>query len=101
MTVSKEKETTYIGSQKDISSDFEISKKLGGIPNEIFTMILTATIANFNVVRILVDCGSTYYIMYVELFEKLGMKKEKLCPYEEYDLQTFNGTVSILGDTST
>lgn len=31
--------------------------------------------------RILTDNGSSCDIMYAELFEKLGMKKEKLSPY--------------------
>ncbi|MCI04679.1 hypothetical protein A2U01_0025726, partial [Trifolium medium] len=46
---------------------------------------------NDDVSRILIDQGSSCDVMYQELFEKLGLKKEDLCQYEGTDLQGFNG----------
>lgn len=43
--------------------------------------------------RILIDNGSSCDIMYAELFEKLGMKKEKLWPYARSHLQPLNGKI--------
>lgn len=32
--------------------------------------------------------------MYAELFKKLGLRRDKLCPYEGFDLQAFNDMVA-------
>ncbi|MCH98019.1 hypothetical protein A2U01_0019018, partial [Trifolium medium] len=62
----------------------------GGTPNEIFPLIVIATMAHHDVSRILIDQGSSCDVMYQELFEKFGLKKEDLCTYEGTDLQGFN-----------
>lgn len=49
--------------------------------------------ANFDVLRNLIDMGISYNIMYVDLFEKLGLKKETLSPYVDFDLPAFNGAI--------
>lgn len=43
--------------------------------------------------RILIYNGSSCDIMYAELFEKLGMKKEKLWPYAGSNLQPLNDKI--------
>ncbi|MCH90267.1 hypothetical protein A2U01_0011180, partial [Trifolium medium] len=64
----------------------------GGTPNEIFPLIVIATMAHHDVSRILIDQGSSCDVMYQELLEKLGMKKEDLSSNEGTDLQGFNGS---------
>ncbi|MCI97624.1 hypothetical protein A2U01_0118925, partial [Trifolium medium] len=43
--------------------------------------------AHHDVSRILIDQGSSCDVMYRELFQKLGLRRECLCPYEGTDLQ--------------
>lgn len=50
---------------------------------------------NFYISRILIDGGILCDIMYDELFEQLGLKKDKLLPYTGYDLQVFNVMVTL------
>lgn len=50
--------------------------------------------ANLYMSRILMDREISCEIMYAEIFEKLGLKREKLSPYEGYDIQAFNDTVT-------
>ncbi|MCH87870.1 hypothetical protein A2U01_0008751, partial [Trifolium medium] len=64
----------------------------GGTPNEIFPLIVIATMARHDVSKILIDQRSSCDIMYQELFKKLGLRKEDLCPYEGTNLQGFNGS---------
>ncbi|MCH81098.1 hypothetical protein A2U01_0001877 [Trifolium medium] len=64
----------------------------GGVPNEIFPLIIIATMAHHDVSRILIDQGSSCDVMYRELFQKLGLRRDCLCPYEGTDLQGFNGS---------
>ncbi|MCI19167.1 hypothetical protein A2U01_0040322, partial [Trifolium medium] len=64
----------------------------GGTPNEIFSLIVIATMAHHDVSRILRDQGSSCDVMYQELFEKHGLKREDLSSYEGTDLQGFNGS---------
>ncbi|MCI34677.1 hypothetical protein A2U01_0055897, partial [Trifolium medium] len=64
----------------------------GGIPNEIFPLIVIAAMAHHDVSRILIDQGSSCDVMYQELFEKLGLKRENLNSYEVTYLQGFNGS---------
>lgn len=54
---------------------------LGEIPNEIFPLINFATLANYDISQILVDERSSCYIIYVQFFTKLGMRKESLISY--------------------
>lgn len=57
---------------------FQDNEKVSRIPNEYFPLVIIATIANFYMSRILINKESSWDIMYVELFEKIGLKREKL-----------------------
>jgi hypothetical protein len=48
--------------------------------------------ANHNVSRILVDEGSSYNIIYKELFINLIFSRKDLALYESTNLQGFNGS---------
>lgn len=56
------------------------SEKVEGMPNKIFHLVIMATVANFDISRVL-DSGSSCNIMNSNLFERLGLKNEKLLPY--------------------
>lgn len=60
-------------------------EKVGKIPNENFPLVITATMAKYDVSIIHIDMGSTCEII-AERFEKLGLKREKLWPYEGTNL---------------
>lgn len=47
---------------------FKDSEKVDGIPNESFYLLITTTIANFDMSRILIDGGSLCNIMYAKIF---------------------------------
>lgn len=48
---------------------------VGEILNKIFPLMIMVTITNFEVSRILIDGGESYWdIIYVELLEKIGLK---------------------------
>ncbi|MCH90334.1 hypothetical protein A2U01_0011248, partial [Trifolium medium] len=66
----------------------------GGSPNSQIPLLVRASMANFDVHRILVDEGSSYDIMYTSLFRVLGLEREHLSPYVGSDLQDFNGSTS-------
>ncbi|MCI06415.1 hypothetical protein A2U01_0027474, partial [Trifolium medium] len=73
---------------------FSDDEYVGGTPNEIFLVIIMATMVNHNVSKVLIDEGSSCDIMYEELFTKLGLKRNNLTPYTETDLQGFNGSTT-------
>lgn len=50
------------------------SEKIGGIPNDIFPLVITSIVGHFDMSLILIDGGSSSDIMYSELFEKMGPK---------------------------
>lgn len=68
---------------------FKDNKKVGGFPNEIFTLVITPTMSNFDVLRILIDVGVSCDIMYTKLLKKLGSKIERLSHYADSNLQAF------------
>lgn len=72
---------------------------VGGIPNEN-PLVITAFIANFDVSRVLIDSIICYDLMYSDFFEKMGLKNEKLWPYEGSYLQAFNDIVAHPWGTS-
>lgn len=72
---------------------FQDNEKVKGIPNDIFQFSHN-TINHFYVSRILTDSGSFYDIMYLELFEKMCLKKENLWLYEGFNFQAFNNTLT-------
>lgn len=49
---------------------------------------------NFDMLRIFIDEESSCDIMYIELFEKLGLKRESLSIYKGSDKQSFNDTIT-------
>lgn len=85
-------------SQKGQPLGFRISEKVGGISNEIFPLVIITTIKKFHVSMMLIDLGvgggRSCEILYTELFKKLGLRREKLCPYEGSDLHAFNDMVT-------
>lgn len=64
--------------------------------NKIFSLVMITTIVNFDVSRVLINGGSSCNIMYSNLFDKMGLEKEKLWPYEGSILQDFNNTTTRL-----
>ncbi|MCI11753.1 hypothetical protein A2U01_0032855, partial [Trifolium medium] len=66
----------------------------GGSPNSQIPLLIRASMANFDVHRILVDEGSSCDIMYTSIFKVLGLEREHLSPYVGSDLQGFNGSTS-------
>ncbi|MCH80784.1 hypothetical protein A2U01_0001558 [Trifolium medium] len=65
---------------------FSDEERVGESPNEIVPLIIVTTIANHDISKILKDGGSSRDIMYGELFEKLGLKRDSLAPYRSTDL---------------
>lgn len=51
---------------------FKNNEKIRGISYEIFPFVITMTMTNFNVSRILIDEESSCDIMYAVFFTKLG-----------------------------
>lgn len=69
------------------------------IPNKIFPLVNIVTVGHFYVSQILISGGNSYDILYLELFEKMGFKKENLWTNERSDLQTFKAQPPARGDT--
>lgn len=74
MGVSKEEGSTSTRVLERLVLKFSDAKKLGGVPNDIFTMVVTTMIANFDVSKVLDDGCSSCDIVYSYLFEKMGLK---------------------------
>lgn len=72
----------------------EITKKIEGIPNDIFSLTISVKISNFNVSRVLIDGGFSYDIIYSYIFKKMWLNKEKLSPCVVSDLQAFDGIIT-------
>ncbi|XP_058759897.1 uncharacterized protein LOC131633202 [Vicia villosa] len=66
----------------------------GGAPNATIPLLVRASMANFDVFRILIDEGSSVDIMYSHLFQTLKLDDSHLTPYVGSDLQGFNGTTT-------
>lgn len=47
---------------------FQDFEKVGGIPEEIFPLVIIATVRQFNVSQFLIDGGNFYDIMHSDLF---------------------------------
>lgn len=93
---SKKEGITLIRNPERMVLEFWDSEKVRGIPNELFHSVVTTIIFIVDVSMILIDGGSSYDIMYSHLFVKMGLKKEKLWPYEGSDLQVFNKIITCL-----
>lgn len=60
------------------------------VPNHDDPLVLSGIIANCEVKRIFADQGSSTDIIFGDLFEKLGFKREELIPHQR-DLVAFTG----------
>lgn len=86
MVVDKEKwESSTIKSERPILG-FLDSEKVRGILNDVFPLVISVFVANYDFFQVMIDENSSYHIMYVELFLKFELKKEKLWPREGSDL---------------
>lgn len=94
MAVSKKEGMTSEGRSKSPILESYDSEKVGDISNEIFHFMIRENMANFDVSRILIDGWSSCNIMYTEVFEKPGMKREIFSPYMRSNLQAFNCVVT-------
>lgn len=93
MGISKEQRETSNNKLEMLILGSVESKKVKDIPYDIFPLVITTTTANYYVSMVLIDGVSSYGIMFIKIFEKLKMKKEKLWPRDGSDLKPFNGTV--------
>lgn len=82
MVVSIKKGSTLSTNPKRPFLEFRDNEKVRGISSKIFHLVIIVTISNFYVSRVLNDIGNSCDIMYVDLFEIMGLKKEKLLSYE-------------------
>jgi hypothetical protein len=69
---------------------FTENKKVNEVSNEELLLVIVVTIREHNVVRCLVDEGSSVDIMDQDTFEKLGLKIRDLKPYTGTDLHGLN-----------
>lgn len=81
----------------ELCCDSEIDRRFkASLTN--FPLIITATLAKFDVSEILIDSGNSCEIIYSELFEKMDLDKNSLWSYEVFDLWAFNEITTVLGD---
>lgn len=77
MVMNKIEDKTTTEELERLILGFHDSGKIRGIPNEIFPLVILNSISNFEISRVLIDDINSYYIMYSDLFKKMGLKKEK------------------------
>jgi hypothetical protein len=94
MSSSSDMAPTLDKPRKSLPLAFYPEELPGGSPNSSIPLLIRASMANFDVHRILVDEGSSCDIMYTSLFRVLGLEREHLSPYVGSDLQGFNGSTS-------
>lgn len=63
---------------------------MGGIPNKVLPLVITARIINHKASKILIDGGSYCDIMYIGLLEELEFEIRRLSCYTYMLLQAFN-----------
>ncbi|XP_058761332.1 uncharacterized protein LOC131634722 [Vicia villosa] len=73
---------------------FYLEELPDGAPNATIPLLVRARMANFDVWRILIDEGSSVYIMYSHLFKTLKLDDSHLTPYVGSDLKGFNRTTT-------
>lgn len=82
LMIINKKGDTYIDDKLEWSiSGFRDGENFGDIPNEMFLLVIIATMANIYTSRILIEGEILCDIMHAKLFERMGFKKEKLLPY--------------------
>lgn len=81
-----------IGRSKPIT--FYPEELLWGSPNVNIPLLIRAKMANFDVLRILVDEGSSVDIMYSQISKTLQLGESHLTPYVGSDPKGFNDTTT-------
>jgi len=71
---------------------FTDSEKVNEVSNKELPLVIIVEIRDHDVARCLVDEGNSVYILYQDTFEKLGLRREYLKPYNDTDLHGFNET---------
>lgn len=51
---------------------FRDNKKIREISNKVIPLVITTIISNFGVSILLINCGTSYDIMYSYLYKKMG-----------------------------
>lgn len=77
---------------------FQDSEKFKGISNELLPLVIMTIMGQFDIPQIFINEGSSCDILYLLLFEKMGLDWESLIPYDDSDLQEFNGTTNLPWD---
>lgn len=96
MVVNKKGESTSAKTSDRPIHKFYDNEKVKGMLNYFFHLVITTTIIHFDISWILINGGSFCDIIYSKLFEEMGLNKENLWPYEGFDLQVFNDTITCL-----
>lgn len=81
MAFNKKKESMSTKGPERPIIELRNSEKIWGIPNRVFSLFIITIIANFDVSWVLIDGGGSSDIMYSDIFEKMGLKNEKLWHY--------------------
>lgn len=78
MAIDKKEGTSIEEKTKRLILGFKDNNQVRGSLNEIFLLVVTTTMNNFKISRVLIEGMSLCAIMYIELFKKLCLSKEKL-----------------------
>lgn len=70
------------------------SEMFEGIPNVTFPLVVTTTVDNRAVSKILISDESLCNVTYTNIFVGLGLSKEYLVSYESMSLKVFNDSVT-------
>lgn len=73
---------------------FRNSEMVRGISNDLFPLVIMTIIGQFGVSQILIDRRSSRDTLYSPLFEKMGLDRGSLIPYDDSNLQEFNETTT-------
>lgn len=69
-------------------------EKVDRIPNATSSLVITATIANHDVLGFLICERNACNLMYLEIFKRLGLRMKDLKPCEERRLMEFNDSTT-------
>lgn len=84
-----------MNNEKEDSNDkkptikFQVKEKVDIVYKEVLSLVITIKIVNCIVPRLLIKRGSSHDIMYVGLFEELGLDKGRLPRYKGIYLHLF------------
>jgi len=79
-----------------LTLSFSDEDKIGTIQPHNDALVVTLRIGGYDVKRVMVDQGSRAEIMYLDLYNKLGLKPEDLAAYDS-PLVSFDGKVVFEG----